>query len=101
MQNVLLGLIIAAFAGLLFLNIHFRVKVYKVYKRLSRGGGPDLKAVHIFNTALLEEEILKPHPKYRDDVLLFVTNIRRSVRMASVLIFLITLFTAILMFGGQ
>lgn len=100
MQNLLLVLILLAFAGLLFLNIHFRVKVWKVYKRLSMGG-PDLKAAHIFNSELLETEILNKYPKHRADVELFVSNIRRSVRLASFLIMLITLFTAILMFGGQ
>ena len=100
MQNVFLTIILLAFAGLLFLNIHFRVKVWKVYKRL-RMGGPDLKAAHICKPELLETEILNKHPKHRDDVVLFVDNIRRSVRLASILILLITVFTAILMFGGR
>ena len=97
MVPFLLTLIIAAFFALLFLNFYFRAKVIKVYKRLM-DSGTDIKAIHIFDKKKLEEEVLVHHPDYREDILTFVNNIRYSVRMASVLIILITLFTAILMF---
>ncbi|MEM7102509.1 MAG: hypothetical protein AAF502_05190 [Bacteroidota bacterium] len=95
-----LTLIIVAFFGLLFINLYFRAKVLKVYRRLANSG-TSIKAVHIFDKKKLEEEVLIHHPEYKDDILTFVNNIRYSVRLASGLILLITLFTAILMFFGD
>jgi hypothetical protein len=97
MVNFLLFLIIAIFCGLLFLNVYFRVKVFKVYKRLVQNE-VEFKPVHFINRERLETEILPKYPEHKDDILLFMSHIRYSMNLASVLIFLITAFAAVLMF---
>lgn len=100
MENALLVLILFAFVGMLFVNIFFRMKVLKVYQKMRRENlQMELKAAHLFNTELLEKEILAKHPGHREDIEIFVHNIRYSVRMASILIALITLFAAVLLFN--
>jgi hypothetical protein len=97
MVNFLLFLILAIFAALLFLNIYFRVKVFKVYKRLVQNR-VDFKPVHFVSKERLEAEILPKYPEHKADILIFISHIRFSVSLASVLVALSTAFCAILMF---
>lgn len=97
MANFLLFLILAIFAALLFLNIYFRVKVFKVYKRLVQNR-VDFKPIHFLNKERLEAEILPKYPEHKADILTFMSHIRFSVSLASVLIALSTAFCAVLMF---
>lgn len=100
MVNLILILVILAFVAMLFVNIFFRVKVLKVYQKMRRENlQMDLKAAHLFNRQLLEEEILAKHPSHKEDIEIFVHNIRYSIRMATVLIAIITLFGAVLLFN--
>jgi len=100
MVQTLLILVILAFVGMLFVNIYFRMKVLKVYQKMRRENlNMDLKAAHLFDRNRLEAEILEQHPEHRSDIEIFVHNIRYSIRMATVLIALITLFGAILLFN--
>jgi len=99
MTNTLLTLIIVAFVGMLAINVYFRLKVIKIYRKLRRNQVPlDLSPSHLFDKEKLETEIIPQYPDHANDIRIFVSNIRFSVRMASVLIFLITLFAAILMY---
>lgn len=99
MTNTLLTLVILAFVGMLLLNIYFRLKVIKIYRKLRKNNVPlELSPGHLFNKEKLENEIIPQHPNHADDIRIFANNIRFSVRMASVLITLITLFAAILMY---
>lgn len=97
MYIILISIIIGLFVAMLFVNVYFRVKVLKTYKRLVQGR-VEFGASHIFNREKMEQEILPRYPGYRDDILLFVSHMRYTIRMASVLILLITLFGAILMY---
>jgi len=100
MVQTLLILVILSFAGMLFVNIYFRVKVLKVYQKMRRENlKMDLKAAHLFDRNRLESEILEVNPEHRNDIEIFVHNIRYSIRMATVLIALITLFGGILLFN--
>jgi len=85
------------FCGILFLNIYFRVKVLKLYKKLVQNQ-VEFKPVHFVNKERLEEEILPKYPEHKEDILTFIGHIRFSVSLASVLITLITAFAAVLMF---
>lgn len=85
------------FCGILFLNIYFRVKVLKLYKKLVQNR-VEFKPVHFINKERLEEEILPKYPEHKEDILTFIGHIRFSVSLASVLITLITAFAAVLMF---
>lgn len=46
----------------------------------------------------MEEEIIPKYPHMEEDIRIFVSHIQYSIRMATVLIALITLFGAILMY---
>lgn len=99
MTNTLLILVITTFIGMLAINVYFRLKVIKIYRKLRKDRVQiDLKPNHLFDKEKLENEIIPQHPRHADDIRTFVHNIRFSVRMASILIALITLFAAILMY---
>ena len=101
MNNALVGLllfgVIGAFVAMVFLNVYFRVKVFKSYKTLVRNR-VEFGARHLFNRQKMEEEILPRYPHMREEIETFVRHLRYSIRMASILIALITLFGAILMY---
>ena len=97
MVTVLLALVLGLFAAMLFLNVYFRVKVFKLYKILVQNR-VEFGAAHLFNKQKMEEEVISRYPHMREHILAFVNHIQYSMRMATVLIFLITLFGAILMY---
>jgi hypothetical protein len=97
MQTLLITLCAGIFLTILFLNVYFRVKVFKVYKVLVQNR-VEFGAAHIFNQQKLEEEILPKYPKQREAILQFVNNIRFSVKCASALIIVTTVLAASLMF---
>lgn len=85
------------FCGILFLNVYFRVKVLKLYKKLVQNR-IEFKPIHFMNQERLEKEILPKYPEHKEDILKFISHIRFSMSLASVLIVLITAFAAVLMF---
>ncbi|MCP3929890.1 MAG: hypothetical protein GY705_12415 [Bacteroidetes bacterium] len=97
MYRLLIFLVIGLFLAMLFLNIYFRVKVLKTYRRLVENR-VEFGAAHLFNRKKMEEEIYPKYPEMKKDIDIFVRHIRYSIRMATVLIALITLFGAILMY---
>lgn len=97
MYYLLISIVIGLFVGMLFLNLYFRAKVFKVYGVLTRNR-VEFGAAHIFNRQKLEEEILPKYPQFRNEIETFIRHMRYSIRMASVLIMLITAFGAILMY---
>jgi hypothetical protein len=54
--------------------------------------------VHLFNRKRLEEEVLPRYPQFRREIETFIRHMRYSMRMATVLLFLITAFGAILLY---
>ncbi len=97
MYYLLISIVIALFIGMLFLNLYFRAKVFKVYGVLVRNN-VEFGAAHIFNRKKLEDEILPRYPKFKNEIETFIRHIHYSIKMASVLLFLVTLFGAILMY---
>lgn len=96
MFALLISIVVGLFVAMLFLNVYFRVKVMKSYKKLVQNE-VDFTPKHIFNKELMAKEILPKYPHLKDDILTFVNHLQYSIKMASVLIALITLFGAILM----
>ncbi len=94
---LLISLVIGMFVAMLFLNVYFRVRVLKVYKILVQNE-VQFDARHLFNKTKMDADIIPKYPKQKENIELFVRHIRYSIRMATVLIFLITLFGAILMY---
>jgi hypothetical protein len=97
MYIILISLVWGLFAAMLFLNIYIRVKAFKYYRKLVEAR-VDFGASHIFNEKKMEEEIYPKYPKNVADIKAFTGHIRKSIRMATVLTALITLFGAILMY---
>jgi hypothetical protein len=96
MYAILVTILAILFAGMLFINIYFRVKVFAAYKILVKNK-VEFGASHIFSKSKMEQEILPRYPKMRVEIETFVNYLRFSMRMAMLLILLITIFGAILM----
>jgi len=69
----------------------------KSYKILSKNR-VEFDTKHLLNPKKMEEEVLPKYPKFRDEIETFSNHIRYSLKMATVLIVLITLFGAVLMY---
>jgi hypothetical protein len=97
MYIILVSLVIALFVAMLVVNVYFRVKVLKYYKILVKNR-VEFKTKDIFSKEVRENEIYPKYPKFKGEIDAFARHIRYSVNMAIVLIFLITLFGAVLMY---
>lgn len=97
MYYILVSLVIGLFVAMLFLNVYFRVKVMKSYKKLVQNE-VEFNASHLFNKKKMEEEVFPKYPNMKGEIEIFSNHLRYSIRMATVLIALITLFGAILMY---
>jgi hypothetical protein len=97
MYNLLMSIVIGLFVAMLFLNLYFRAKVLKVYGVLVRNKVA-FGAAHVFNRQKLEQEVLPRYPQFRDEIETFIRHMRYSIRMATVLLLLVTFFGAILMY---
>jgi hypothetical protein len=97
MYIILISIVCGLFVAMLFLNVYFRVKVFKAYKVLVQNR-VEFKARHVFNRNLMEKEVIPNYPDQANDIRLFTSHMRYSIRMATVLSVLITLFGAILMY---
>lgn len=97
MYILLISIVIGLFVAMIFVNVYFRAKVLKTYGVLVRNR-VEFGAAHIFNRQKLETEILPKYPQHRREIEDFIRHMRYSIRMATVLIFLITAFGALLMY---
>ncbi len=97
MAILLITIVIGLFVAMLFVNVYFRVKVLKTYKVLVQNK-VEFGASHIFNKSRMEKEIYPKYPHMKNEISTFVNHMQYSIKMASVLIALITLFGAILMY---
>ncbi|MBI5915672.1 MAG: hypothetical protein HY842_09865 [Bacteroidetes bacterium] len=99
MFKILAFLIIGLFVAMLFVNVYFRAKVLKTYKRLVQNQ-VEFGAAHLFNRKRMEAEILPKYPHMRQDILDFSDHIQYSIKMASLLLAIILAFGAVLMYFG-
>lgn len=93
----LITIVILLFLAMLFLNLYFRVRVLRAYRVLVNAR-VQFKATDIFNRSKVEEEIIPAHPEHEAAIWTFRNYLLRSIRMATVLLALITLFGGILMY---
>ena len=80
--------VIGLLAILIFVNLYFRTKVLKYYKKLDKIELP-LRSRHILSRKKLEEEILKTNEPDRENIEGFVNQIRRLMLYVVVLFFII------------
>jgi len=95
MGATLVYLVIGLFVALLFLQVYFRVKVIKIYKRLVKNK-VQFETAHILSKRKMEEEILPNYPEHKEDIIKFVKEMRFSLQIASILIVLIMIAGLIL-----
>lgn len=90
--------VVAVFLALLFVNLYFRIKVLKSYKILVQNR-VDFEAKWILNEKRMESEVIPNHPaEMANEIRTFSKHIRFSMKIASILITLITILGAILMY---
>ncbi len=97
MYILLVTILAGLFLAMLFLNIYFRVKVMRTYRKLVENR-VQFGAKHLFNKAKMEEEIFPKYPHMKEEIETFSRHMQYSIKMASVLMLLITLFGAVLMY---
>ena len=97
MYLLLVTIVLSLFAAMLFVNIYFRVKVLKTYKILKQNK-VEFGSAHLFNKKRMEAEIFPRYPHMKAEITTFTSHIHYSIKMATVLIALLTLFGAILMY---
>jgi hypothetical protein len=96
MYELLLFIVWGIFIAILFLNVYFRVKVFKVYKTLVQNR-VQFDALDTFNKEKMET-VKQRYPKNAADIDTFVSHIQYSVKMATILIALSSVFGGILMY---
>jgi hypothetical protein len=100
MYVFLVSLVIGLFVAMLFLNIYFRIKVLRSYKLLVQNK-VDFDPLLVFNLDRMRAEVLPRYPQMATEILTFANHLRYSIKMATVLLALITAFGAILMQYGR
>lgn len=100
MYVLLITIVVGLFVAMLFLNVYFRVRVMKAYKILVQNE-VEFKAKHVFNQQKMEREIFPQYPGLQTEIQTFADHLRYSIKMATVLLVLITLMGAILMYYGR
>ncbi|MCB9080265.1 MAG: hypothetical protein H6555_00970 [Lewinellaceae bacterium] len=97
MFYLLVTIILSLFAAMVFLNVYFRVRVLKSYKVLVQNK-VEFGTAHVFSRKKMAEEILPKYPHLQKEITAFADHLRNSIRMATVLIALITAFGAVFMY---
>ena len=81
-------LIIILFVGLFAIQFYFRIRVVKVYQKLSKNK-VEFDASHIFNAKKMEKEVFPRYPEHKADIIKFVREMKISLRIATIFIVLI------------
>lgn len=88
-------IIVGLVTSLLFLNLYFRVKILKLYRYLVKNR-VEFSPKHMLNNNLLEEEILPVYPQHKSQIQEFISKVKFSFTMASLIFILIVIFGLIL-----
>ena len=92
---ILIGIAVL-FAGFVLLNLYFRVKVLRSYRKLSRSG-VEFAASAIFSQAHMQE-VIDRYPAHEAELLQFARFLRYSIWMASVFLVVVIIFGSVLMY---
>lgn len=95
MYYTLITLVIAAFSAIVFLNIFFRLRVLKHYKYLVKNR-VEFSVKDVFDSNSIAKDVLSKYPQHASHIKAFADNIKKSVYLASALIFLISILAIIL-----
>ncbi|MCP4442074.1 MAG: hypothetical protein GY810_24455 [Aureispira sp.] len=98
LDNILIAGTIICFAGILVITFYVRWKVFGAYQVLVRNR-VEFESAHIFDQALLKEEILPKYPNLQKEILTFTKGIRFSIRAGTALVVCLTLCGGVLMYN--
>lgn len=96
MYGFFMWLAIALFAAILFVNVYFRIKVIKHFRKITKAG-VEFGARHVFDQKRLESEVIPRYPESANDILVFAKHLRKAMKFATALFILICLVGWILM----
>jgi len=99
MFNLVLLVVTSLFIVLLFLNLYFRIKLLKTYRKLMEGE-VEFPTSMIFKTRQLKEEIVPKYPEYEEEIISFSRHLNISIRIAFV-VFVIALFIGYMFIKNQ
>lgn len=81
MFGILLIVIICLFIALLSVNLYFRLKILKIYRKL-RDNQVEFPASYILKPDKLKKEIIPRYPQFSGDILSFSKHMRVSLGLA-------------------
>jgi hypothetical protein len=97
LEILLISLLAGLFLAMLFLNVYFRVRVFKAYKALVQNK-IEFDFSHVMNDEKMRNEVLSKYPDHAHLIQEFIGHMRKSIRMATVLMVIITAIGAVLMY---
>ena len=90
MINVLLGVLILSFIALFVLNIVYRVRLMKMFKRISSLKLP-FQLQHLWQKKQLVDEVITFYPEHEAFIWLFWRTLRQAIMIAIILLLTIIL----------
>lgn len=97
MQNTLITITLVTFGFLLLSNVFFRVKTFRTFQKLAEKG-VHFSRQHVWNSQLLEKEILPKYPQERALILAHIRSMKTSLRISSLCMVVLTICGGVLMY---
>jgi hypothetical protein len=97
MRDSLITITIVVFALLLLINVFFRIKTFRTFKKLADLGISFGKA-HLFDKDKLNQEIISKYPNHRKLILSHVNSMKLSLRLSTLCMAVLTICGGVLMY---
>ena len=97
MRDGLITLTIAVFGFLLIVNIFFRIKTFRTFKKLAELGISFSKE-HMLNKDKLYHEVVSKFPQHEKLIMQHVNSMKLSLRISAICMFVLTACGAVLMY---
>ncbi len=97
MEDTLISITLGTFGLLLLANIYFRIHTFRTFNQLSKKGVAFTRA-HVFDTALMEREVLVKHPNERALIQKHVRSMKASANISVLCMVVITICGGVLMY---
>jgi hypothetical protein len=97
MRDVLITTTIIAFGILLLVNVFFRLKTFRTFKKLAEYGVSFSKE-HVFDKTRMEKEIIAKYPNHRQLILSHVNSMKLSFRISTLCMAVLTICGGVLLY---
>lgn len=97
MKETLVTATIVTFGILLIMNVFFRIKTFRTFKKLV-DKGVSFGKQHVIDTQKLEQEVLKKYPEHQELIMAHVNSMKMSMRVSVLCMFVLTLCGGALMY---